>query len=358
MQYRQLGTSGMRVSKLCFGTMRMHDKNKDEMMRAMLTAMDLGVNFIDSADCYGMSEEVVGKTLEETGRRDEVVLATKAVWYMGDGANDYGASRIHLTKAIEDSLRKLRTDHVDLYVLHVVDPNTPLLETLRTLDDMVRQGKVRYIGTSKWPAALIVEALGVSEREGLEHFVSEQPPYNLLDRSAENELAWVAKRHGLGLTPFFPLASGVLSGKYKRDEEAPRGTAMAKRKPSDKGGFTNAAIEVADALKPLAEERGITVAELALAWLMCQKAVTSVVLGARTEEYARSGVKASEVELTEEDLARIDEIVPPGEHVADFYPSCIYKPARFDYSSEARRTRAGAYIPDTRTGSGLHAPED
>ena len=161
MEYRQLGRSGMRVSKLCLGTMVGFKRdNQETATQVVHEAIELGINFIDSADCYGESEEVVGKALAEGNKRDQVVLATKAVWYMGDGANDYGSSRIHLIQACEDSLRKLRTDHIDLYVLHVVDPNTPWDETLGTLDTLVRQGKIRYIGTSKHPATAIVEAIG------------------------------------------------------------------------------------------------------------------------------------------------------------------------------------------------------
>jgi len=356
MEYRQLGRSGLRVSKLSLGTMSFRKDNEKEVIRATHEAIELGVNFIDTADCYGDSEEIVGKALAEGGRREKVVLATKAGWYMGDGANDYGASRIHLIKQLEESLRKLRTDYVDLYIIHVVDPNTPMEETLRTLDMLVRQGKVRYIGTSKHPPSLIVEALGISEREGLERFISEQSPYNLLDRGAENDMVWTCLRHGIGITPYFPIASGLLSGKYRLGEAPPAGSRYARAQLDKHPIFTTAALQVVEKLRPLAQEKGVTLGEFCLAWLMQQPGVTAATLGARTVEYVRSGVRACDITFTEEELAKIDEIVPPGSSVCNFYAGNIYNPMRMGYSSEARKVAGtGAYIPDTRTGWGKDA---
>jgi len=355
MEYRQLGRSGLRVSKLCLGTMvGFNRKNEKTAKRIIHEAIDLGINFIDTADCYGESEEVVGRALAEDNKRDKVVLATKFGWYMGDGANDYGAGRRHIIKACEDSLRRLHTDYIDLYIIHVVDPNAPFEETLRTLDTLVRQGKVRYIGTSKHPATRILEALTISERYGLERFISEQPPYNLLDRNAENELIPTCMRHGVGITPFFPLASGLLSGKYRLGEPAPKGSRFAGREPGGDAIFTKAAVEAVEKLRPIAEERGITLAQLSLAWLMQQPGVTSPILGARPPEYLRSGVEACEVELTPEELARIDEIVPPGSYVSNYFEANIYRPLRMAYSSAARRIpQTGAFIPDNSTGSDI-----
>ena len=308
-------------------------------------AIDLGVNFIDTADVYRQSEDAVGAALAEGGRRQKVVLATKAVWYMGKGANEFGASRAHLIEACEASLRRLKTDYIDLYILHVVDINTPLDETLRALDQLIRQGKVRYIGTSKWPAVLLVEALAVSDRLGLERFMSEQPVYNLLDRGAENDLVWTALRHGLGLTPFFPLAQGLLSGKYAAGETAPAGTRMAGKAPSDSDVFSRAALDVVERLKPLAAAKGITLAEMSLAWLMQQPGVTAPVVGAHTPEYVRSAVKACEVVFTAEELVQIDQIVPPGSHVCDYYAVNVYAPLRANYR---KGTRGGAFVPNFR----------
>jgi len=352
MEYRQLGRSGLRVSQMCLGTMGFKENNERDAIRATHEAIDLGINFIDSADCYGQSEEILGKALSDRGRRDKVVLATKAVWFMGDGPNDYGASRYHLIRALEDSLRKLRTDYVDLYILHVVDMNTPLDETLRTLDTFVRQGKVRYVGTSKWPAPLIVEALGVSERLGLERFVSEQPPYNLLDRGAENDLVWTCLRHGIAITPFYPIASGLLSGKYRLGQAAPEGSRLGKRKPDGDPIFTTAALKAVDQLRPLAEAKGITLAEFSLAWLMQQPGVTAAILGAWKPDYVRSGVKACEVTFTDEELARIDEIVPPGTHLSNYYEPNVYRAMRMGHSAAAREQGAGAFIPLNPVGRG------
>lgn len=356
MEYRQLGRSGVRVSKLCLGTMvGFKHQDQESASRIVSEAIDLGVNFIDTADCYGESEEVVGEALKADGRRDGVVLATKFCWYMGDGPNDYGASRYHVMNACEDSLRKLQTDRIDLYIIHVVDANTPWDETLSAMDTLVRQGKVRYIGTSKHPATLILEAIGVSERLGLERFVSEQPPYNLLDRRPENELIPTCLRHGVGITPFSPLAAGLLSGKYRLNEMPSEGR-HARRKVGEDKIFTREALEAVEGLIPIAERKGITLGELSLAWLMQQPGVTCAILGARNVDYLRSGVKASEVELTQEDLDEIDAIVPPGTNVSNYYETNVYRPFRMAFSSAARSgSGAGAFISDHNTGSHMTA---
>ena len=347
MEYRHLGRSGLRVSKLCLGTMRgFTADNIDAASRIMNEAVDGGVNFVDTADCYGESEKTVGKILERENLREKVVLATKFGWYMGKGANDFGASRGHIIEACEASLRKLRTDHIDLYILHVVDPNVPLDEVLSALDTLVKQGKVRYVGTSKHPVALLVESLWVSQRENLVRFVSEQPIYNLLDRRAENDLIWTALRHGLAITPFSPLGGGILSGKYVRGEGAPEDSGLHGRTPGEDSRFTEAAVDAVEKLRPLAEERDLTVAEFSLAWLMHQPGVTAPILGARKVEYLRSGLKASEVELTQEELERVDEIVPPGQYVSDYYDVEIHSPLRQRYREGARNT--GAFVPDYR----------
>ena len=346
MEYRQLGRSGLRVSKVCLGTMVGFSRDRQEVAGATIQeAIELGVNFIDSADVYRQSEETLGPVLAEGGRRQKVVLATKAGWHMGKGANDFGASRTHLVEACEASLRRLKTDYIDLYILHVVDINTPLDETLSALDQLIRQGKVRYIGTSKFPAVLLVEAMAVSDRLGLERFVSEQPAYNLLDRGAENDLVWTAQRHGLGLTPFFPLAQGVLSGKYAADQAAPAGSRMAARGAGGAELLSPAVLDAVEKLKSLAAAKGVSLAEMSLAWLMQQPGVTAPVVGAYTPEYLRSAVKACEVTFTAEELAKIDEIVPPGSHVCDYYNVNVYAPMRANYRKGAR---GGAFVPNFR----------
>lgn len=326
MKYRQLGRSGVRVSELCLGTMNFGDRADEKTSLAIVhEALEQGINFIDTADVYqrGVAEEIVGQALAQSGRRDEVVLATKAVAPMGAGPNDCGASRYHLLRACEASLRRLQTDRIDLYYLHIVDLTTPLEEILGTLEVLIQQGKILYFGTSKWPATLIVEFLALSERWGKPRPVAEQPPYNLLDRSIENELVWTCQRHGIGLVPFSPLANGILSGQYRPGQPGPPGSRFEHAGP-DHSRLTPAALEAVDKLRPLAEAKGITLPELAHAWLLHRPGITAPIIGPRTVEHVRSAVKACDVALTPEDLARIDEIVPPGQAVSDFYAGNIY----------------------------------
>lgn len=350
MEYRQLGCSGLRVSKLCLGTMAGFDKKNEKTATHIIhEAIDLGINFIDTADVYKESEEVVGKALAEGNKRNRVVLATKVGGRMGKGPNDYGASRYHLMKACEDSLQRLCTDRIDLYIIHIVDASTLHEETLRALDTLVRQGKVRYIGTSKHPISRILEGLAVSERYGLERFISEQPLYNLLDRRAENELIPACMRHGIGITPFSPIASGLLSGKYRLGRVVPKTGRFAGFKPNDSGIFTKAALEVVEKLLLIAENKGITLAELSLSWLVHQPGVAAPILGARTAEYLHSGIKACDVKLTPEELVKIDEVVPPGSFVSNYFEAWVYRPLRMAYSSAAQKIPGtGAFIPDYR----------
>lgn len=351
MEYRQLGKSGLRVSKLCIGTMiGFTNKNYQEAKKIIEVGIDNGINFIDTADCYGESEEVIGKILKETGKRDKVVIATKFGWYMGEGPNDYGASIKHIIEACEGSLRRLKTDYIDLYIIHVVDPNTPMEETLYALDKLVRDGKVRYIGTSKHPTYLILEGIFISEKYGWTRFVSEQPPYNILDRSIENELIPMAIKYGIGITPFFPLAAGLLSGKYRKGIEVEKG--RMKWRVEKKDEVIEKCLDVIEKLIPLAENRGITLAEFSLAYLMHMPGISSVIHGARTLEYLLSGLKACEIKLTEEELKKVDEIVPPGTYVYPYYEESIWRPSRMFYSSSARKIKGtGGYIPDNKTGS-------
>jgi len=254
MQYRQLGRSGMRVSALCLGTMNFGGRTDEETsIRMVNQALDAGINFIDTADVYGrgVSEEITGKAIQATGRRDDIVLATKAVANMGDGPNDHGASRYHLVRACEASLRRLNTDRIDLYQLHIVDLTTPLDEVLETLDTLVRQGKILYVGTSKWPPTLIMEALAISRREGLPRFVSEQPPYQMLDRGVENELVWMCLRQGIGIIPWGPLAYGMLAGIYRKGEPVPPGHRFSNAKEGNRR-FTPEALDAVEAYLALA----------------------------------------------------------------------------------------------------------
>ncbi len=236
MEYVQLGRAGVRVSRLCLGSMNFGGRTDEETAIAIINeALEAGINFIDTANVYGrgVSEQIVGKALAENGRRDEVVLATKAVAAMGDGQNDHGASRYHLMRACEDSLRRLRTDRIDLYYLHVVDLTTPMDEILDTLDTLVKQGKILYVGTSKWPPTLIMEGLALADAHGLPRFVAEQPPYQMLDRGIENELVWMCMRQGIAICSWGPLAYGLLSGRYRKGEPPYEGGRFANAKPGD-----------------------------------------------------------------------------------------------------------------------------
>jgi aryl-alcohol dehydrogenase-like predicted oxidoreductase len=321
MNYRTLGTTGTKVTPLCLGAMMFGDwgnKDHDDSIRIIHRALDAGINFIDTADVYsrGESEEIVGKALAG-GKRDHVVLATKVHGTMGDDPNEFGNSRRWIVKEVENSLRRLGTDWIDLYQIHRPEADTDIDETLGALSDLVHQGKVRYIGSSTFPASQIVEAQWVAERRSRERFVCEQPPYSLLVREVEREVLPTAQRYGMGVIPWSPLAGGWLSGRYRKGEDLPE-SQRAQRIPgrydmSDPGNQRK--LDAADALASLAEEAGITLIELALAFVIRHPAVTSAIIGPRTMEHLESQLTAAEVTLSDEVLDRIDEIVPPGTNV-------------------------------------------
>jgi aryl-alcohol dehydrogenase-like predicted oxidoreductase len=321
MNYRTLGTTGTKVTPLCLGAMMFGDwgnKDHDDSIRIIHRALDAGINFIDTADVYsrGESEEIVGKALAG-GKRDHVVLATKVHGTMGDDPNEFGNSRRWIVKEVENSLRRLGTDWIDLYQIHRPEADTDIDETLGALSDLVHQGKVRYIGSSTFPASQIVEAQWVAERRSRERFVCEQPPYSLLVREIEKDVLPTAQRYGMGVIPWSPLAGGWLSGRYRKGEDPPE-SRRAQRMPgrfdmSDPGNQRK--LEAADALAGLAEENGLTLIELALAFVIRHPAVTSAIIGPRTMEHLDSQLTAAEVTLSDEALDRIDEIVPPGTNV-------------------------------------------
>jgi aryl-alcohol dehydrogenase-like predicted oxidoreductase len=293
------------------------NKDHDESIRIIHRALDAGINFIDTADVYsrGESEEIVGKALAG-GKRDHVVLATKVHGAMGDDPNEFGNSRRWIIKEVENSLRRLGTDWIDLYQIHRPEADTGIDETLGALTDLVRAGKVRYIGSSTFPASQIVEAQWVAERRSRERFVCE-PPYSLLVREIEKEVLPTAQRYGMGVIPWSPLAGGWLSGRYRKGEDLPE-SQRAQRIPgrydmSDPGNQRK--LEAADALARLAEENGMTLIELALAFVIRHPAVTSAIIGPRTMEHLESQLTAAEVTLSDDVLDRIDEIVPPGTNV-------------------------------------------
>ncbi|CAN5649236.1 aldo/keto reductase [soil metagenome] len=320
MYQRSLGRTGLKVSPLCLGAMmfgQWGNPDHNDSVSIIHAALDAGINFIDTADVYsaGESEEIVGKALK--GRRDEVVLATKFFAPMGDGPNQGGGSRYWIMKECEKSLRRLGTDHIDLYQVHRPDPSVDIDETLGALSDLVHQGKVRYIGSSTFPGSQIVEAQWTAERRGRERFVCEQPPYSILVRSIEGDVLPTAKRYGMGVIPWSPLAGGWLSGKWRLGGEGPSSPRTARtpdRFDLSKPG-NQAKLEAADALARLADDAGLPLAHLAVAWVINNPAVTAAIIGPRTMEQLTSQLGAVDVQLSADVLDRIDEIVPPGTNV-------------------------------------------
>ncbi len=315
MQYRALGRTGIKVSPWCLGAMMfggMGNPDHDDSIRIIHRALDAGINFVDTADAYsrGESEEIVGKALK--GRRDDVVLATKAHLPMGDDPNQQGNSRRWLVRALEDSLRRLQTDHVDLYQIHRPSPDTDVEETLSALTDLVLAGKVRAIGSSTFPASEIVEAQWVAERRGLARFRTEQPPYSILDRGIERDVLPVAERYGMGTLVWSPLAGGMLTGRYRKGQEADTVRAGY--------GFSHMSderrLDVVEQLVPLAEKAGLSMTHLAMAFVVAHPGVTSAIAGPRTMAHLDDLLAGSEVALDDELLDRVDEIVPPGTDVS------------------------------------------
>jgi aryl-alcohol dehydrogenase-like predicted oxidoreductase len=318
MEMRVLGTTGVRVSPLCLGAMMFGawgNPDHEQSVRIIRRAFDAGINFIDTADVYsaGESEEIVGKALSGV-RRDRIVLATKAHGAMGDDVNERGNSRRWIIRACENSLRRLSTDYLDLYQIHRPDPATGIDETLGALTDLIRAGKVCYAGSSTFPASEIVEAQWAAERHGRERFVCEQPPYSILVRGAEAEVLPVCRSYGMGVIAWSPLAGGWLSGRYRKDAQAPA-TSRAERLPQ-RFDMTlpgnQAKLEAAENLAQLAAGAGLPLIHLALAFVINHPAVTSAIIGPRTIEHLESQLGAADVELAPEILDKIDEIVAPG----------------------------------------------
>jgi aryl-alcohol dehydrogenase-like predicted oxidoreductase len=316
VELRTLGTTGVKVSPLCLGAMMFGawgETDHDESIRIIHAALDAGVNFIDTADVYsgGESEEIVGKALRD--RRDDVILATKVHGSMGRDPNERGNTRRWIVREVENSLRRLQTDWIDLYQIHRPEPDTDVDETLGALTDLVRAGKVRYVGSSTFPASQIVEAQWVAERRGRERFVCEQPPYSMLVRGIEFDVLPTCMRHGMGVIPWSPLAGGWLSGRYRKDDhpESRRAQMIPRRYDMSIPG-NQRKLEAADALAELAEDGGMTLIHMALAFVIEHPAVTAAIIGPRTMEHLESQLGAAGVELSDDVLDKIDEIVPPG----------------------------------------------
>ena len=318
MEQRRLGTTGVWVSELCLGTMMFGQwgtKDHDESIRIIHRALDAGITFVDTADVYsaGESEIIVGKAL--TGRRDDIVLATKVFMPMTDDLNHGSSSRRWIISEVEDSLRRLDTDWIDLYQIHRWDPETDLDETLGALSDPVHQGKIRYFGHSTFPASAIVEAQWTAQRRNRERFVTEQPTYSILTRGIENDVLPTCQRYGMGVLSYSPLAGGWLSGRYRQNAtEGPASVArqrLANRFDLDLPD-NQRKLEAADQLAQLADDAGISLIELAIAFVLRHPAVTSAIIGPRTMEHLESQLTSTDVHLTHDVLDRIDQIVAPG----------------------------------------------
>ena len=318
MEHRRFGRTGLRVSRLGLGCggfggvgsePSLFGRGEDEAaaFAIMDRALALGINYFDTADSYGggRSEEMIGRWLRSRGTRDAVVLSTKVFNRMGPGPNDAGLSRRHVLRAVEDSLRRLQTDWLDLYVTHEVDPETPLDETLRAMDDLVRQGKVRYVGASNTEAWRLARSLWVSDRLGVVRYDGVQNEYNLLHRGIEAEVLPLAEDQGLAVTPFSPLAGGLLTGKYAPGRDHPAGSRLTLRPGPYEGVLTAATFRAIDALRAVAAERGVSAAALALAWVLAHPVVTAALIGPRSPEQFEPAIESLQVGLTGADRDRI-----------------------------------------------------
>ena len=307
MQYALMGNTGVRISRIIMGTYPFGvaplAKGVDAVVGA---ALEVGINVFDTSNSYGggLSEEYIGRALK--GKRQQALIATKVASRAADGPNQSGASRQHILTEVENSLQALGTDYIDLYQIHFPDSNTPIEETLHTLDSLVQSGKVRYIGCSNFMAWQVCEAHWTSKSQGLTPFVSAQPKYSMLHRDAEAELVPFCQAYGVGILPYFPLANGFLTGKYRRGEPAPDGTRLAQ---NDRGMFTDAHFDLLEALESFASGRGHTVLELAFAWLLANSAVSSVIAGATKPEQVVANAKSAGWRLSSEELAEVDSLL-------------------------------------------------
>ena len=322
MEYRRLGKSGLKVSEICLGTMTFgHGADEAETNRMIHLAWDAGVNFFDTANSYadGESEILLGKALR--GRRRDAVIATKFFNPMGPGPNDSGMSRVHIMQAIDDSLKRLQMDYVDIYYIHHVDTQTPLEEMLRALDDLVRQGKVRYTACSNYEAWRLSEALWLSDSLSLERFACYQPQYSLVVRDIEQELVPLCEHKGLGIVVWSPLAGGFLSGKYRPGERAQDGTRSEEGWAYPQRYFAANADETLQTLYDVSEELGYSPAQVALRWVLEQRAITSVIVGARHAGHLRDNLGAAGWQLTEEALQKLNTV----SHLPARYPEAMEK---------------------------------
>ena len=351
MEYRPLGSSGLHISALTLGTMTFAGEGKfknvgttdlEGARRQIDMCLDAGVNLIDTANIYsgGRSEEIVGAAVQD--KRDQVLLATKVRFAMGDGPNEGGLSRHHVITECEASLRRLRTDHIDLYQVHEWDGVTPLEETLGALEYLVQSGKVRYIGVSNYAAWQLMKALGIAERYHLPRFVSQQIYYSLQERSAEYELLPLAVDQGLGTLVWSPLAGGLLSGKYRRGQDAPAGSRHVTDWDEPPVYDEDALYDTIDVLVQVADGHGMSAAQVALAWLLGRPTISSIVIGARTDEQLADNLKAVELQLSDEERHRLEEVSRP----PLLYPYWHQRNSASDRLSEADLALLSPYLAD------------
>jgi aryl-alcohol dehydrogenase-like predicted oxidoreductase len=326
MHHRTLGSAGVKVSPICLGTMMFGGQTSEaDSVRIMHQALDRGINFFDTANMYnaGESEVVVGKAIAD--RRERVVLATKGRQKTGEGPNDSGASRVHLMRALDDSLMRLGTDYVDVYYVHTPDYETPIDETLRALDDMVRSGRVHYIACSNFRTWRLMEALWTSDRLNLHRFACIQPLYNIVNRDAEVELLPACRKYGVGVVSYSPLARGILTGKYKPGQPFPEGSRAARNdKRMQQAELREASFEAARQITGYCQRKGVSPSQFALAWVLANPTITSVIIGPRTIEQFQDNLGCLNVEITSEDEAFIDSLVPPGEHSGKGFQDPLY----------------------------------
>jgi aryl-alcohol dehydrogenase-like predicted oxidoreductase len=335
MEYRNLGRTGVKVSPLCLGAMNFGMATEEaESIEIIHKALDSGINFIDTANVYsrGESETIVGKALQ--GKRDRVVLATKVYGRMDDNdPNAQWGTRRHIIAECENSLRRLKTDCIDLYQIHRPNAEYPIDETLRALDDLIRAGKVRYIGTSTFAAWQIVESLWVSKEYGLNRFICEQPPYNLLDRRLEREIIPMAQTYGIGIIPWSPLASGRLSGRYMRNQMAPQDSRLqriiAQGNQSLDDFITPQMFDVIEAVANLAVQKECSMSQFAMAWVVQQPGVTSPIIGPRTMAHLEDNLQALTVQVTDADRQELDAVIPPGTFARDYFANADWSASNF-----------------------------
>ena len=335
MKYRRLGRTGIKVSPYCLGAMMfggIANADHDDCIRTIHKALDFGINFIDTADRYsnGESEEIVGKALK--GRRQNIVLATKVNGAMGDDPNQQGNSRRWITQAVEASLGRLQTDHIDLYQIHRPSPDMDIEETLSVLTDLMREGKVRAIGSSTFPASEIVEAQWVAERRGLARFRTEQPPYSILNRSIEQEVLPLCQKYGMGALVWSPLAKGMLTGRYRKGQAVPE-SLRVRYFPKQMSDERN--LDAVELVIPIAEQAGLSLTHMAMAFVMAHPGVTSAILGPRTMQHLDDLLAGAEVVLNDEILDRIDEVVAPETHAGPM--GALYAPPAVTQASLRRR---------------------